>query len=122
MCVKHYLDGAYYPVGGSAQIAARLVPTITKAGGGVFVGAPVTKLLLDQPGGAVVGVEVAGEHHLRAAQVVSSAGARYTFGTLLPMEAPWHFYALCDALCDTFGVPTDRHDFRTPFTPPAASQ
>jgi len=33
----HYLDGAYYPVGGSQEISRAIIPTIEKAGAKVFV-------------------------------------------------------------------------------------
>ena len=35
--VAHYMDGGYYPVGGSQEISKALIPTIEAAGGAVFV-------------------------------------------------------------------------------------
>ena len=35
--MAHYMDGGYYPVGGSQEISRALIPTIEAAGGAVFV-------------------------------------------------------------------------------------
>ena len=69
----HYFNGAYYPVGGCSQLAARLVPTILAAGGKVLVRAPVDELLFDRPGGKCVGAVVKG-HEVRASRVVCAVG------------------------------------------------
>ena len=82
----HYFAGSYYPVGGCSQLAARLVPTITASGGAVLVRAPVTQLLLD--GGSVTGVEVKGQHVIRAKRVVSAVGLLNTLKLLPPLDAP----------------------------------
>jgi all-trans-retinol 13,14-reductase len=54
----HYLDGAYYPVGGSQEISRAIIPTIEEAGGAVFVKAKVAEILIDERGRAV-GVKMA---------------------------------------------------------------
>ena len=71
-------------VGGCSQLAARLVPTITDAGGRVLVRAPVTRLLFDAPGGRCVGAVVK-EREVRAKRVVSAAGMLNTL-RLCPAE------------------------------------
>jgi all-trans-retinol 13,14-reductase len=83
----HYFGGAYYPVGGCSQLAARLVPTILAAGGKVFVRAPVSDLLFDSPGGACVGAVVKG-HEVRAQLVVSGAGLLNTLKLCPKAERP----------------------------------
>lgn len=80
---NHYFNGGYYPVGGTAQLAARLVPTIEAAGGAVLVRANVTSLECDASG-AVSGVVVRGETVVRARRVISAAGAFNTFTRLVP--------------------------------------
>ena len=71
----------------SAELAARLVPTITAAGGKVLVRAPVERLLFDQPGGACVGALIKG-HEVRARRVISAVGALNTLKLLGPADAP----------------------------------
>ena len=83
----HYFNGAYYPVGGCAQLAARLIPTITAGGGRVLVRAPVTRFLFDRPGGRVIGVEVKGRE-VYAKRVVSAAGMLNTLRLCPSAECP----------------------------------
>lgn len=85
----HYLDGGYYPVGSAARIAEAAQRVIEAAGGAVRVRAQVEQILVE--GGRAVGVRLAGGEELRAATVVSDAGARATFLRLLPPEVPIPF-------------------------------
>jgi all-trans-retinol 13,14-reductase len=80
--VKHYLAGGNYPVGGSWKIAATIVPVIRAAGGEVFTYAKVREILVED--GRAVGVVMDNGDALRAKQLISSVGARLTFGSLLP--------------------------------------
>lgn len=80
--VKHYLAGGCYPVGGSGRIAETIVPRIEAAGGVALTNAPVEELLVE--GGAVIGVRMADGREIRAAKVVSNAGASNTFERLVP--------------------------------------
>lgn len=88
--VKHYFGGGSYPVGGSWKIADSIVPVIRAAGGEVFTYARVERIITEK--GRAVGVRLAGDHaagagdELRAAQIVSAAGAGITFGKLLPAD------------------------------------
>ncbi len=84
LLVSHYFAGAAYPVGGSAQIAATLLPGIERAGGQVVTNAEVERVLLEQ--GRAVGVRLADGNELRAARVVSDAGWAITTSRLLPAE------------------------------------
>jgi phytoene dehydrogenase-like protein len=77
----HYLEGAAYPVGGSSQIAASLVPAIERQGGAVLVRAEVAEILTDR--GGAVGVRMSDEREFRAGTIVSDAGVRKTFTALL---------------------------------------
>ncbi len=88
--VAHYLGGAYYPVGGSAAIAAGIAPQVEENGGHVAVSAEVASILVER--GRAVGVRLAGGEELRAPVVISDAGVANTFGRLLPEAArpePW---------------------------------
>ena len=80
--VEHYLDGAFYPVGGSSRIASTLVPAIEAAGGHVASSAEVAQLVIERD--RVVGVRMADGSELRAPLVISNAGVRRTFEELVP--------------------------------------
>lgn len=82
---QHYLGGASFPVGGASQIAATIVPTIERGGGGVVVNAEVDEILVTN--NRAVGVRLTNGHEVRAGQVVSDVGLRSTFGRLVPEEA-----------------------------------
>lgn len=89
--VKHYLAGGNYPVGGSWKIAATITPVIRAGGGEVFTYAKVKALLVED--GRCAGVVMEGGDEIRAKQVISSVGARLTFGQLLPLaERARHGY------------------------------
>ena len=90
--VKHYLAGGNYPVGGSWKIAATILPVIRASGGEVFTYAKVKQLLVED--GRCAGVVMENGDELRAPRVISSVGARLTFGALLPeAERARHGYA-----------------------------
>ncbi len=80
--VKHYLAGGNYPVGGSWKMAATILPVIRAGGGEVFTYAKVKEILVED--GRAAGVVMDNGDQLRAPQVISSVGARLTFGQLLP--------------------------------------
>ena len=72
---NHFLKGVSFPVGGSSEIAFNIVPTITKAGGAVFVRAEVDQIVLDDSSGAAVGVKMKRDGKIiRAPVIVSAAG------------------------------------------------
>ena len=91
----HYLDAAYYPIGGSQEISRAIIPTIERAGGKVLVRARVTSVAIEN--GRAVGVHVAtvnssGEADPSSAVlvkakygVISGAGARAT-NSIVPDE------------------------------------
>lgn len=84
MVAAHYFKGAAYPVGGASRIAETIIPSIERAGGAVVVRAEVTRILVE--GGRAVGVTLEDGRTIRAARVISAAGAALTFGHLLPEE------------------------------------
>jgi all-trans-retinol 13,14-reductase len=89
---KHYLGGGNYPVGGSWKMAATITPVIRAAGGEVFTYARVRQILVEN--GRACGVILENGDRLLADSVVSSVGARLTFGELLPeSERRRHAYA-----------------------------
>ena len=81
---NHYFGGGAYPIGGSSQIAASILPLIEREGGAVVTSAEVERVVLE--GGRAVGVRLADGHEVRAPMVISDAGVSNTFGHLLPQE------------------------------------
>ncbi|NXG02843.1 RETST reductase, partial [Sakesphorus luctuosus] len=87
--VNHFLRGAWYPKGGSGEIAFHTIGVIRKAGGNVFGKAPVRRILLD-PQGRACGVSVQKGQDLVnifAPIIISDAGIFNTYEKLLPPEA-----------------------------------
>ncbi len=84
LVIGHYLEGAYYPVGGAAAIAKGLVPVIEAAGGNARAGTPVAEILVED--GESVGVRTGSGEEFRAPVVVSDIGAAETVKRLLPPE------------------------------------
>ncbi len=82
MLVRHYLRGGFYPVGGSARIAATIAPAIEAAGGKILYYAEVKEILM--AGNRAVGVRMADGSELNAPMVISDAGAANTYARLLP--------------------------------------
>uniref|UniRef100_A0A1A7XQJ3 All-trans-retinol 13,14-reductase n=1 Tax=Iconisemion striatum TaxID=60296 RepID=A0A1A7XQJ3_9TELE len=88
LLTTHYLNGAWYPKGGSSQIAYHMIPIIEKAGGAVLVRAQVNRILFNQEKEAC-GVSVLKgqeEVHIHAPMVISDAGIFNTYEKLLPKE------------------------------------
>ncbi len=82
MLVGHYLSGGYYPVGGSAEIAASIAPLIEEAGGKILYRAEVKEILV--AGDQACGVRMDDGTELTAPAVISDAGAANTYSRLLP--------------------------------------
>lgn len=84
-----YNAGAYYPIGGPAQFARTLVPTIEAAGGEVRLSCTVTQILTHEARAAGVEFQCWGETLREAAPLVISAmGAANTVRCLEPGAAP----------------------------------
>ncbi|XP_075033342.1 all-trans-retinol 13,14-reductase-like [Mixophyes fleayi] len=87
LLLHHYKRGAWYPRGGSSEIAFHMIPVIERAGGRVLVRAPVTRILMNN--GRATGVAVQrkeGEVCIYAPVVISDAGIFNTYERLLPPE------------------------------------
>jgi all-trans-retinol 13,14-reductase len=82
--MRHYLEGAGYPVGGASSIAAGLVPVIEAAGGSARPATPVAAILFED--GKAVGVRTSAGEEIRAPAVVSAIGAGETVKRLLPED------------------------------------
>ncbi len=69
---KHFLHGAYYPVGGAQEIARCLCRTIAESGGWTRVVADVEQVLVEN--GRATGVRLVDGEEIRAARVVVASG------------------------------------------------
>lgn len=84
--VQHYMNGGYYPVGGSRQLAYSLLPIIHCAGGNVLVGHTVQRLVLDETGQRATGVQMLNGDIIHAPVIVSGIGLQNTWCKLLATE------------------------------------
>ncbi len=84
MVVMHYIEGAYYPVGGPATIADGTETVIGESDGAIYTNAEVSEILLE--GKRAVGVRMADGKELRAKIVISDAGVPATYRKLLPKD------------------------------------
>lgn len=85
------IEGGAYPVGGSRELARKLVSVIEQNGGRVLVRADVAEIVIDPVKGRATGVRLADETVLSASQVISSAGYHNTFGKLVPDDVTKRF-------------------------------
>ncbi|HTN50114.1 MAG TPA: NAD(P)/FAD-dependent oxidoreductase [Burkholderiaceae bacterium] len=81
--MSSYLDGAWYPVGGSGSFASAFAETVRSGGGELRTGAAVAAVRVDE--GRVQGVTLEDGSAIDAPCVVSDAGVRNTL-RLLPSE------------------------------------
>lgn len=82
--VRHYLSGGAYPVGGAAEIATGIAPSIERNGGVILINAEVEEIIVER--GAAVGVRMADGRELRSDLIISGTGYFNTFERLLPSE------------------------------------
>jgi all-trans-retinol 13,14-reductase len=86
MLIRHYIDGASFPVGGSARLAETAAEVICGAQGAVLVAADVASVLLDD-GGRAAGVIMRDGRRFLAPVVISDAGAVNTHTKIVPPHA-----------------------------------
>ena len=82
---RHFMHGAFYPVGGSKRIAIELLRKVAEAGGWTRICADVDEILIDRK--RAVGVRLTTGEEIRATTVVSGAGIMSTAKRLLPESA-----------------------------------
>jgi all-trans-retinol 13,14-reductase len=100
--VGHFMDGAYFPVGGASAISAALAPTIGAAGGMIFLGAEVDHVVVEDD--RARGVCLSDGREVRAPIVISDAGAAITFGKLVRGSAPTTLRPALGHLCLYVGL------------------
>jgi all-trans-retinol 13,14-reductase len=77
----HYMEGGFYPVGGSRVIYEKIAPVIQKAGGEIFVNAEVEEILVQN--GKAIGVRLCDGKIWKANTVISTVGIEKTYSSLL---------------------------------------
>jgi all-trans-retinol 13,14-reductase len=77
----HYLDGGYYPLGGSFAIPRAFVRALQRAGGEIRLQSRVKRILLERK--KVLGVQLDNNEEIRAGIVISNADPEVTFGSLI---------------------------------------
>lgn len=88
--MNYYMNGGFYPVGGSNTIVECIIPTIEKAGGKVLCNASVSSIYLDEKTGHATGVRLKNGKVLYAPCIVSAAGYSNTFERMLTPEILKH--------------------------------
>lgn len=76
--MNYYINGGYYPIGGSHRMAEGMIPIIERAGGRVLCREPVTRILLDEKTGKAIGVQLKNNDKIYAPLIVSDAGVANT--------------------------------------------
>lgn len=111
LIAAHYLDGAYYPVGGAGVIAESVVPILEANGGCALVNHAVREILVRD--GQAVGVQVEVQHggkqdltEFYAPLIVSDAGAYNTYCHLLPPTVNLPFRQELEAMVSRDSVVT----------------
>lgn len=79
--IQHYLDGGYYPLGGSFIIPRAFVRALKRAGGEIRLNTRVKRILVE--GKKVTGVELESGEQVRASVIISNADPEVTFGKLI---------------------------------------
>jgi len=82
--VGHYLEGAYYPIGGPSHISRELIKTIVKHNGRVLVRKSVKRIMLNTNNSKAIGVEMSNGDLIYSKNVISSVGFITTFQKLIP--------------------------------------
>ena len=100
LVVNHYINGAYYPVGGAKVIADSIIPVIESNGGKLLVNHEVKDILVQD--GKATGVRVVHkkgkkliEKHYSADIIISGIGANATYNRLIPQGTHIPFREEC---------------------------
>ncbi len=81
---NHYLNGAYYPLGGSHILPRAFVRALKRAGGEIKYKTKVAKIIME--GKKVIGVKLENGQVISAQIVISNADPEITFGNLIGRE------------------------------------
>jgi phytoene dehydrogenase-like protein len=82
--VDHYLEGAYYPLGGGFAIPRAFVRALRRQGGEIRLKTSIERVLLED--GRAIGVRLTDGTEIRAQIVISNADPHMTLGRLVGRE------------------------------------
>ena len=82
--VNHYLEGGYFPKGGTNTISNKLIRYIENRGGSVLVGKGVKEIIIANK--EAIGIVMDNEIEVYGKQIVSSVGIRNTFKKLVKQD------------------------------------
>jgi len=87
MVISHFMEGGYYPKGGSDQICGKAVETLIANGGELYVNANVTEIITEiiTEKNKVIGVKI-GNDFIACSSVISNVGINNTFNHLLNID------------------------------------
>jgi len=104
MLAKHYMNGAYYPVGGGMAFSKLMAPIIEQAGGMLLHSAEVSEILVED--GIAKGVRLDSGEEIRCSVIISNAGVQNTFARLLPEQVSRQagLDQLLEKVTDTYAV------------------
>jgi all-trans-retinol 13,14-reductase len=80
LIVGHFMEGGYYPVGGSSEIASKTMATLIAHGGKIYINADVEEIITEN--NRVKGIKIQGKF-IACSSVISNAGVNNTFNHLL---------------------------------------
>lgn len=80
MVVNHFINGGNYPVGGADQISIKMTKVLHKLGSKVLVNAKVDEIVVEK--NRVKGIKIE-DKYIACSSVISNAGIKNTFGSLL---------------------------------------
>ncbi len=87
--VRHYMEGGFYPIGGSDVFFEKIAPVIIQTGGEILVRGVVTEIVLEN--GKAVGVKMNDGKTLFAKTIISTVGVELTYGKLLSKSVQQQF-------------------------------
>lgn len=82
--VNHYLDGGWYPAGGTSEIAKKIIPIIESTGGCVLVRKAVESIIIKN--NQAIGVKMSNGDEIFADKIVSACGLPNTYKKLIPKD------------------------------------
>ncbi len=103
LIANHFMNGGYYPEGGTDTILESIMPSIIKNGGTILHNTSVTNVIIEN--GRAIGVATRTQKSKKISQknyyspvIVSSAGAYNTFTKLVPDHLNLPFKDKCEEL------------------------
>ncbi len=85
MVAGHYLEGGYFPIGGSAAILDSIAPVIIQAGGAIYTLAEVSSV--KEENGVARGVVMCDGEYIQAPIIISTVGLANTYNKLVKNHA-----------------------------------